>query len=46
MVGDRLLTDVGLARTAGMTSGLVLSGATTPPMRPLRPCRPTWSWPA
>ncbi len=29
MVGDRLLTDVGLARTAGMTSGLVLSGATT-----------------
>ena len=29
MVGDRLLTDVGLARTAGMASGLVLSGATT-----------------
>lgn len=29
MVGDRLLTDVGLARTAGMTSGLVLSGATS-----------------
>jgi HAD superfamily hydrolase (TIGR01450 family) len=29
MVGDRLLTDVGLARTAGMVSGLVLSGATT-----------------
>ena len=29
MVGDRLLTDVGLARTAGMTSGLVLTGATT-----------------
>jgi HAD superfamily hydrolase (TIGR01450 family) len=29
MVGDRLLTDVGLARAAGMDSGLVLSGATT-----------------
>ena len=29
MVGDRLLTDVGLARTAGMASGLVLTGATT-----------------
>jgi HAD superfamily hydrolase (TIGR01450 family) len=29
MVGDRLLTDVGLARTAGMASGLVLSGATS-----------------
>lgn len=29
MVGDRLLTDVGLARTAGMASGLALTGATT-----------------
>jgi NagD protein len=29
MVGDRLLTDVGLARTAGMVSGLALTGATT-----------------
>lgn len=29
MVGDRLLTDVGLARTAGMASGLTLTGATT-----------------
>ena len=29
MIGDRLLTDVGLARSAGMTSGLVLTGATT-----------------
>ena len=34
MVGDRLLTDVGLARTAGMASGLVLSGA-----RPRPRCR-------
>lgn len=30
MVGDRLLTDVGLARTAGMASGLALTGATDP----------------
>lgn len=29
MIGDRLLTDVGLARTAGMVSGLALTGATT-----------------
>ncbi|MEZ4595423.1 MAG: HAD hydrolase-like protein [Chloroflexota bacterium] len=29
VVGDRLLTDVGLARTAGMISGLVLTSATT-----------------
>jgi NagD protein len=29
MVGDRLLTDVGLARTAGMVSGLALTGATS-----------------
>ncbi len=29
MIGDRLLTDVGLARTAGMASGLALTGATT-----------------
>jgi HAD superfamily hydrolase (TIGR01450 family) len=29
MIGDRLLTDVGLARTAGMACGLVLTGATT-----------------
>jgi NagD protein len=29
MVGDRLLTDVGLARAAGMVSGLALTGATT-----------------
>ena len=28
MVGDRLLTDVGLARAAGMTAALVLTGAT------------------
>lgn len=30
MVGDRLLTDVGLARTAGMAAGLALTGATDP----------------
>lgn len=29
MIGDRLLTDVGLARAAGMTAALVLSGATS-----------------
>jgi NagD protein len=29
MVGDRLLTDVGLARAAGMVAALVLTGATT-----------------
>jgi NagD protein len=29
MIGDRLLTDVGLARAAGMASGLALTGATT-----------------
>jgi NagD protein len=29
MVGDRLLTDVGMAREAGMVAGLVLTGATT-----------------
>jgi NagD protein len=28
MVGDRVLTDVGLARAAGMTAALVLTGAT------------------
>ena len=28
MVGDRLETDLGLARTAGMASAIVLSGAT------------------
>ncbi len=30
MVGDRLLTDVAMARQAGMTAALVLSGATRP----------------
>ncbi|HEY3522663.1 MAG TPA: HAD-IIA family hydrolase [Candidatus Limnocylindrales bacterium] len=30
MVGDRLLTDVAMARRAGMTAALVLSGATRP----------------
>jgi NagD protein len=29
LVGDRLLTDVGMARAAGMTSALVLTGATS-----------------
>jgi NagD protein len=29
MVGDRLLTDVRMAREAGMTAALVLTGATT-----------------
>jgi ribonucleotide monophosphatase NagD (HAD superfamily) len=29
MVGDRLLTDVALARSAGVTSALVLTGATS-----------------
>jgi NagD protein len=30
MVGDRILTDVAMSRALGMTSILVLSGATTP----------------
>ena len=43
MVGDRILTDVAMSRALGMTSILVLSGATARPRRPGRACSLTTS---
>lgn len=40
VVGDRLETDVLMARSAGLTSALVLTGVTAVPPSPLEPNRP------
>jgi HAD superfamily hydrolase (TIGR01450 family) len=44
LVGDRLSTDIAMARAAGMPSALVLTGETTPRMLAATPteARPTW----
>jgi HAD superfamily hydrolase (TIGR01450 family) len=44
LVGDRLSTDIAMARAAGMPSALVLTGETTPGMLAATPpeARPTW----
>ena len=44
LVGDRLSTDIAMARAAGMPSALVLTGETTPAMLAATPpeARPTW----
>jgi 4-nitrophenyl phosphatase len=44
LVGDRLSTDIAMARAAGMASALVLTGETTPEMLAATPPgdRPTW----
>ncbi len=42
IVGDRLLTDVSMSRSLGMTSVLVLSGATTPGELASSPVRPDY----
>lgn len=44
MVGDRLATDIRMARDAGMASALVLTGATTPALLATAAAedRPTW----
>jgi HAD superfamily hydrolase (TIGR01450 family) len=44
LVGDRLSTDVAMARAAGMPSALVLTGETTPELLAATPPgeRPTW----
>ena len=44
MVGDRLATDIRMARDAGMDSALVLTGATTPALLATAAAedRPTW----
>jgi HAD superfamily hydrolase (TIGR01450 family) len=44
LVGDRLSTDIAMARAAGMPSALVLTGETTPGMLAATPpeTRPTW----
>jgi len=40
VVGDRLETDVRMARSAGLASALVLTGVTAVPPSPLEPMRP------
>jgi ribonucleotide monophosphatase NagD (HAD superfamily) len=40
LVGDRLLTDVRMARNVGMVAALVLTGATALPEVPPPPARP------
>jgi ribonucleotide monophosphatase NagD (HAD superfamily) len=45
MVGDRLATDMAMARGAGMTGVLVLTGATSPKLRPIRQASSGLSWP-
>jgi HAD superfamily hydrolase (TIGR01450 family) len=44
MVGDRLYTDIAMARAAGMASAVVLTGETTPELLAATPpeARPTW----
>jgi HAD superfamily hydrolase (TIGR01450 family) len=42
MVGDRVLVDVAMAQTAGMSGALVLTGATTPADLAASPVRPDY----
>ena len=41
VVGDRLLTDIAMARSLGMTGVLVLTGATAPTVSSAHPCNPS-----